>query len=851
MRGSRGFGRLGSTSPVTRAARRRGRWLAAGAGCVLVGAVIVTPGPASAAPDVLAGTITMPRGETVGGKPVHYRSIDMSAGQVYYADDTPEESLRTAVWRRTVTMTDRLRLGAPARIAEGSLPPIAFSAGRGAVGGSGWEVSDDRSATGPLDLLDRGTRIGQVENIGYFTADRTLLSGPYLVADAYDRTVRRADGSIAFVPEATPEIFGSRVVWVSDGTLKIRDLAAPTPATSTVAVPGGPYQRVAGVWGNSVVLLRVDPQTHLGAATLHDLGSGATRPLGVSFYGDGGDLAEVGDGVLAWGDTDGLYALDLTDPDADPVRVSTDTYVSEPSLALDAGRLAWRANDDTLKIAPLPFGGASPPRLLGVLAPRGVSPDGDGVLDTWRPAIDVTAPLDDVQVTIRRGTTLVRTLTGSAPDGSIRDIAWDGRDGDGDLVPAGTYTWTLTGTGDTGAVTGIGGTGSVTGTVTVGPLGYTPLQAPRRVLDTRKGLGAPKARIGAGRSVTVAIAGTAGVPETGASAVALNITAAAPSRTGGVTAYPAGSARPGVANLTFDARRTATASTLTALGRDGRVTFWNRSGTVDLYVEVVGWFPGTGSAFRSVTPAVVADTRTGLGLTAAGPIGPQGARPAATFAVAGKGGIPASGSSGVALTVAATGATRATDLTVHALRQGIGSGAGSLAVPVSAGGTTSAALTGLGGTTGKASVTNAVAGRTDVRVSTLGWFAAPAAMPLAPTRVVDTRDGLHVAAGRIAATDPVRLKLTGYGGLPTTGVSAVVLGVTVRDATTAGTLVLHRGGTPRVVARTVSFEPGRAASAFVLAPVDSAGRVTVQVMGTVRPLAAAHVTLTAEGSLTG
>ena len=80
---------------------------------------------------------------------------------------------------------------------------------------------------------------------------------------------------------------------------------------------------------------------------------------------------------------------------------------------------------------------------------------------------------------------------------------------------------------------------------------YNPV-APHRVLDTRIGLGASKAQLCAGQVITVKIAGTAGVPSTGATAVVLNVTAVntvvAPSF---VTVFPAGTPRPNTSNLNF------------------------------------------------------------------------------------------------------------------------------------------------------------------------------------------------------------------------------------------------------------------------------------------------------------
>ena len=53
---------------------------------------------------------------------------------------------------------------------------------------------------------------------------------------------------------------------------------------------------------------------------------------------------------------------------------------------------------------------------------------------------------------------------------------------------------------------------------------FVPL-GPVRVLDTRTGVGAPVGKVPAGGSIDVQIAGAGGVPASGVSAVALNVTA--------------------------------------------------------------------------------------------------------------------------------------------------------------------------------------------------------------------------------------------------------------------------------------------------------------------------------------
>ena len=65
--------------------------------------------------------------------------------------------------------------------------------------------------------------------------------------------------------------------------------------------------------------------------------------------------------------------------------------------------------------------------------------------------------------------------------------------------------------------------------------GYTAL-TPLRVMDTRAGLGAPKAKVGPGGQVTLTIPAL----PAGTTAVALNVTATNPTATSYLTVYPGG-----------------------------------------------------------------------------------------------------------------------------------------------------------------------------------------------------------------------------------------------------------------------------------------------------------------------
>ncbi|KDN87866.1 hypothetical protein [Kitasatospora cheerisanensis] len=143
---------------------------------------------------------------------------------------------------------------------------------------------------------------------------------------------------------------------------------------------------------------------------------------------------------------------------------------------------------------------------------------------------------------------------------------------------------------------------------------FVPLTA-ARFLDTRDGTGAPKARIGAGGTVSLQVAGVKGVPAGGVTAVVMNLTAVDPSENGQVTAYPGGQTAPDLPSLSFAAHRTVPAQ-VTVPVADGKVDLRNSTGTVDLVADVAGYYTDAadqGSALTPVAPARFLDTRDGTG----------------------------------------------------------------------------------------------------------------------------------------------------------------------------------------------------------------------------------------------
>ncbi len=203
---------------------------------------------------------------------------------------------------------------------------------------------------------------------------------------------------------------------------------------------------------------------------------------------------------------------------------------------------------------------------------------------------------------------------------------------------------------------------------------------PARITDTRPGSGHPNAghSLGTGGALDVQAAGVAGVPGVpgpfsgdGAGAVVLNVTAVGPTKASHLTVWPSGTARPATSNLNFVPGQTVANRVMVPVGANGKVSIYNLTGTVNVVVDVTGYFtasffepPRPGPGFYPVTPARIADTRPSSGYAGAG----HTLFPGDILAVqvAGLGGVPASGTTAAVLTVTATNATHAGYLTVWA-----------------------------------------------------------------------------------------------------------------------------------------------------------------------------------------
>jgi hypothetical protein len=117
---------------------------------------------------------------------------------------------------------------------------------------------------------------------------------------------------------------------------------------------------------------------------------------------------------------------------------------------------------------------------------------------------------------------------------------------------------------------------------------------PQRLLDTRSGTGGITAPIGPGQTVSLMVAGNAGVPAMSSivppTAVVLNVTAVAPSALSFLTAWPGAATKPLAADILYGNGQIVPNLVVVQLGADGSIQLYNDQGTVNVVADVVGYY---------------------------------------------------------------------------------------------------------------------------------------------------------------------------------------------------------------------------------------------------------------------
>ncbi len=234
-----------------------------------------------------------------------------------------------------------------------------------------------------------------------------------------------------------------------------------------------------------------------------------------------------------------------------------------------------------------------------------------------------------------------------------------------------------------------------------------------------------------------------------------------------------------------------------------------------------------GSTYFPLSPGRVLDTRDGTGT--GGVIEALGAADSLDVTVTGLLGVPAEGVTAVALNVVATNATGPPSyLTVWPTGQERPLASNlNFAPGVSVPNLVIARV----GTGGKVSMYNNT-GTVNVAADVQGYFLGDATgstyVPLAPARVLDTRNGTGGTSGPVGPGGTIELKVTDAGGVPAAGGTAVALNVTATNVSGAESyLTVWPSGSSRPLASNLNFIKDQTVPNLVIARVGEGGKVSI------------------------
>jgi hypothetical protein len=238
--------------------------------------------------------------------------------------------------------------------------------------------------------------------------------------------------------------------------------------------------------------------------------------------------------------------------------------------------------------------------------------------------------------------------------------------------------------------------------------------------------------------------------------------------------------------------------------------------------------PGDTSVFTPMKPQRLVDTRIGLGT----PLGRLQARTSVDIQVTGRLGIPSEATAVVA-NVIAVDADRPGYLQLLPTGQTAFGSSSTLNVDTPAQTIPNAAFASLGDN-GKLTVYAIFTA--DVVIDIFGYFTpatsskAGRLVPLTPTRILDSRISLGWTSPRrvderVVADSTVTLQVAGRGGVPRSGVSAVVMNVTAVDPAGPGYVQVAPTPVVRRATSNLNTAAGRTIANLVVVPLGTAGTV--------------------------
>lgn len=424
--------------------------------------------------------------------------------------------------------------------------------------------------------------------------------------------------------------------------------------------------------------------------------------------------------------------------------------------------------------------------------------------DSSAPFVGGTA---EIYVTTNRGQydgTRVATVPVAA---GVNTFNWNGTSATGQVLPNATY-WVYIVIRSASKV----GTAYSTGPVRLEkpvpamPSFFVPL-TPARLLDTRTGEGGNIAPLGQQVFTELDVTGVGGVPETGVTAVVMNVTVDGPTTAGYLTAWPSGQVRPDASNLNFVAGQTVPNLITVKTGANGKVNVFNSTGAANVIADVVGYYtsvaPPGGGRFTPLTPDRVLDTRTGIGRGGvAGAVGPG---QSIDLQVTGVGGVPVSGINAVALNVTVDQPSASGFVTTWPTGEPRPNASTHNFVPnLTAANLVLAKV----GANGKVSLFNS-SGATHLIADVVGYFSASggAFVPVTPERLLDTRDGTGGVLGALGPTVNVGASLADGTPVPSSA-TAVIVNITAVNSTLPSYVTAWPAGLTRPTASIMNPRPG-------------------------------------------
>ena len=356
------------------------------------------------------------------------------------------------------------------------------------------------------------------------------------------------------------------------------------------------------------------------------------------------------------------------------------------------------------------------------------------------------------------------------------------------------------------------------GVLPTAPGALVPL-SPTRLVDTRTGLGS-LGPLRPGASLSVSVAGHAGVPATGADSVVLNATAVLPGAAGELQVYADGTASPAVGGIAFLAGRTTANLMIVKIGLNGRIRITNYSSGVIQVVADVDGYDLAGYASQDGMYVPVPPTR--LDTRAVGGNNPTGM------------------TDSVRNLIQDTPLVRAVVLRLT-VRNPVNAG---YLVAWTAGQSqpnTSTVNFGPHETVSNLAVVGvdandqfqfAVPGQRDaeVDVDVVGYFRheSPAGVageliPTASARLLDTR----IAHAPVPAGRAISVPMLGHAGVPASNVSAVLVNLVAVNPAAPGNLTVYPGPGAVPQASTINFDAGHTVANLAMLRVGADGAVRI------------------------